>query len=137
MPGMLITNLYGWILKYCFLVFLQFFQEKEFMERALICPRLKQKKINKNMIISGHQPEYLPYLGFFYKMVKADRFILVDNIQFSKGDFQNRNRIRAASDPRGWAWLTVPVVTSGKGYQKIDEIEIDNSTPWARLHWKA
>mgnify|MGYP001586040716 CR=1 FL=1 len=89
------------------------------------------------MIISAHQPEYLPYVGFFYKMAVVDEFILVDSIQFSKGGFQNRNRIRTASDPRGWAWLTVPVITSGKGYQKINEVEIDNSVPWARQHWKA
>mgnify|MGYP001571390196 CR=1 FL=1 len=88
------------------------------------------------MIISAHQPEYLPYPGFFYKMAKADKFILTDHVQFSTGDFLNRNRIRTASDQRGWAWLTVPVVTSGKGYQKINEVEIDNSTPWARQHWK-
>lgn len=88
------------------------------------------------MIISAHQPEYLPYLGFFYKMAKADKFILVDHVQFYHGSFQNRNRIRTASNPQGWLWLTVPVVTSDKGYQKINEVEIDNSTPWARQHWK-
>lgn len=89
------------------------------------------------MIISAHQPEYLPYLGFFYKMAKADKFVLVDYIQFSTGGFQNRNRIRSASDNRGWAWLTVPVISSGKGYQKISDVEIDNSVNWGRQHWKA
>ncbi len=89
------------------------------------------------MIISAHQPEYLPYLGFFYKMAKADKFVLVDHIQFSTGGFQNRNRIRTNSDPKGWAWLTVPVISSGKGYQKINEVKIDNSIPWGRQHWKA
>lgn len=89
------------------------------------------------MIISAHQPEYLPYLGFFYKMAKADKFILVDKIQFSTGGFQNRNRIRTASDHRGWAWLTVPVISSGRGYQEINEVKIDNSIPWGRQHWKA
>ncbi len=88
------------------------------------------------MIISAHQPEYLPYLGFFYKMANVDRFILVDHIQFSTGGFQNRNRIRTVSDPRGWAWLTVPVIAKGKGFQKINEIKIDNSSSWGRQHWK-
>ena len=87
------------------------------------------------MIISAHQPEYLPYLGFFYKMAKADKFILVDHVQYYDGSFQNRNRIRA-SNSQGWLWLTVPVITSGRGYQKINEVEIDNSVPWARQHWK-
>ena len=95
------------------------------------------KKIKKTkMIISAHQPEYLPYLGFFYKMAKADKFVLVDHVQFYDGSFQNRNKIRTASIPQGWLWLTVPVATSGKGYQKISEVEIDNSVPWARQHWK-
>lgn len=88
------------------------------------------------MIISAHQPEYLPYIGFFYKMAMVDKFILVDHIQFSTGGFQNRNKIRT-SDSQGWAWLTVPVITSGKGHQKISEVKIDNSIPWARQHWKA
>ena len=88
------------------------------------------------MIISAHQPEYLPYLGFFYKMAKADEFILADHLQFSKKDFLNRNRIRTNANPQGWAWLTVPVITNKKGYQKINEIEIDNSTLWAKKHWQ-
>lgn len=70
-------------------------------------------------------------------MSKVDKFILVDHVQFSTKGFQNRNRIRTSSDPRGWAWLTVPVITSDKGPQKISEVKIDNSTPWARQHWKA
>lgn len=88
------------------------------------------------MIISAHQPEYLPYLGFFYKMAKADKFILADHLQFSKKDFLNRNRIRTNSNSQGWVWLTVPIITHGRGYQKINEIEINNSTPWAKKHWQ-
>jgi len=87
------------------------------------------------MILSAHQPEYLPYLGFFYKMAKADMFVLADHLQFSKKDFLNRNRIRVNS-PEGRAWLTVPVTTHGKGQQKINEIQIDNSTSWGKKHWQ-
>lgn len=88
------------------------------------------------MIISAHQPEYLPYTGFFYKMAKADTFVLADHLQFSKKDFLNRNRIRTNANPQGWVWLTVPVLLHGKGYQKINEIEIDNSTLWGKKHWQ-
>lgn len=88
------------------------------------------------MILSAHQPEYLPYLGFFYKMAKADTFILADHLQFSKKDFLNRNRIRTHANASGWSWLTVPVLLHGKGYQKINEIEIDNSIDWAKKHWQ-
>jgi hypothetical protein len=87
------------------------------------------------MIIAAHQPEYLPYLGFFYKMAKADKFILADHLQFSKKDFLNRNRIRTNANSQGWVWLTVPIIHKS-GYQKINEIEIDNSTPWAKKHWQ-
>ena len=51
------------------------------------------------MILVGHQPEYLPYIGFFNKIIHADKFVLVDNIQFNKISWQNRNKIRTVS---GW-----------------------------------
>jgi len=86
------------------------------------------------MILSGHQPEYLPYPGFFYKMLKADKFILVDHVQFEKKNFQNRNKIQIRD---GSIWLTVPVITKGKRFQKINEVEINNELPWAENHWKA
>jgi len=88
------------------------------------------------MILAGHQPEYLPYLGFFYKVAKADKFIFVDHVQFLKKSFQNRNRIRTAPGSNGWTWLTVPVITKGKRFQKINEVAIDNSTSWGEKHWK-
>jgi len=88
------------------------------------------------LIVVGHQPNYLPYLGFFDKASRCDRFVLVDNTQFVKrGPFGwiHRNRIRT---PQGSAWLTVPVRTSGKYHQRIDEAEIDHDLPWARKHWR-
>ena len=88
------------------------------------------------MTLTGHQPEYLPYLGFFYKLAKADKFIFVDHVQYLKKSFQNRNRIRTAPGSNGWTWLTIPVITKGRRYQGINEVEIDNSTPWAEKHWK-
>lgn len=91
------------------------------------------------MILTGHQPNYLPYAGFFHKVARADRFLIVDNVQFVKrGTFgwMHRNRIRTNS-PQGWDWLSVPVLTKGKYTQKISEAAIDNSLPWARKHWRA
>jgi hypothetical protein len=88
------------------------------------------------MILVGHQPEYLPYIGFFHKASKADKFIFVDHVQFLKKSFQNRNRIRVAPGLNGWSWLTVPVITKGKRFQRINEVEIDNSTQWGKKHWK-
>jgi len=89
------------------------------------------------MILVAHQPEYLPYLGFFYKAMKADKFILVDHVQFERDDFQNRNRIRTGPGSDGWVWLSVPVITKNKSFQKINEVRIDNSRYWAKKHWKS
>src|SRR5438132_11468270 len=59
------------------------------------------------MIVTIHQPNYLPYLGFFHKMANADVLVLYDTAQYSKQlGFHNRNRIKT---PQGAQWLTVPV----------------------------
>ena len=91
------------------------------------------------MILTGHQPNYLPYAGFFHKIATADRFMLVDNVQFVKrGTFgwMHRNRIRTGS-PRGWDWLSVPVLTKGRYTQKVSEAVIDPAVTWARKHWRS
>ena len=81
------------------------------------------------MIVSIHQPNYLPYLGIFHKMLRSDVFVLYDTAQFSKNDFHNRNRIKTPKGPR---WLTVPVRSPGK--KAIRDVEIDDSVPWAKKH---
>ena len=84
------------------------------------------------MIITIHQPQYLPWLGYFDKARQADVFILLDNVQFKKNEWQNRNRIRT---PQGWQWLTVPVYHEFG--EKINEVKIDNKIPWRSHHQKA
>lgn len=86
------------------------------------------------MIVSGHQPQYLPYLGYFHKIFKCDIFMLVDHVQYKKKEWQNRNRIRT---PTGWMLLSVPVLTRGKFYQSIKQVRINNNTRWKDKHWKA
>ncbi len=58
------------------------------------------------MRITIHQPEHMPWLGFFHKINMADVYVVLDNVQFSKNYFQNRNKVRT---PDGWTWVTVPV----------------------------
>ncbi|MBW2558001.1 MAG: WbqC family protein [Deltaproteobacteria bacterium] len=77
------------------------------------------------MIISVHQPQYLPWLGYFDKINTADIFVLLDNVQFKKNEWQNRNKIKTAN---GWQWLTVPVMY--KYPQSIKEVEINNKDKW-------
>jgi len=83
-------------------------------------------------ILTAHQPQYLPWLGFFDKMDHADVFVLLDNVQFKKNEWQNRNRIRTSD---GWQWLTVPV--RHRFPQNIAEVEIDGRTAWTRKHLQA
>ncbi|KJU82054.1 WbqC-like protein family [Candidatus Magnetobacterium bavaricum] len=85
------------------------------------------------MILVGHQPEYIPWISFFGKLTMADCFMIVDNVQFNKKYFQNRVRIRNAN---GWSWLTVPIITKNRFYQRINEVVIDSTTNWQRKHWK-
>lgn len=84
-------------------------------------------------IVAIHQPEWLPWLGFLDKLRQCDVFVLLDQVQFEKHYYQNRNRVRTAT-PRGWTWLTVPVRTKGRFGQPIGEVEIDYATDWRRTH---
>ena len=59
------------------------------------------------MIVTIHQPEHLPWLGFFDKVRQADVYVILDNTQFRKNYFQNRNKIRTKS---GWSWVVIPVL---------------------------
>jgi hypothetical protein len=77
------------------------------------------------------QPGYLPWLGFFDQLHRADVFVYYDDVQFDKHGWRNRNRIKTQTGP---SWLTVPVRHGGKGFQTILNVEIDVRTPWARKH---
>jgi hypothetical protein len=84
------------------------------------------------MILAVHQPQYLPWLGYFDKLDRADVFCFLDNVQYKKNEWQNRNRIKSAA---GWQWLTVPV--SYRFPQLIIEVSINNTTNWRRKHLQA
>lgn len=89
------------------------------------------------MILTGHQPQYLPYLGFFYKVMCADVLILVDHVQYGKKQFQNRNKIRTDHGSEGWTWLTVPVFTHSRFNQRICEVKINNELDWRKKHLRS
>jgi hypothetical protein len=77
------------------------------------------------MIVAVHQPQYLPWLGYFAKIESADVFVLLDSVQFKKNEWQNRNRIKTAA---GWQWMTVPVTYQFP--QRIREVAVDNRQRW-------
>jgi hypothetical protein len=81
--------------------------------------------------VSIHQPEFLPWLGLIDKLRQSEVAVLLDSVQFRKNYFQNRNRIRSAT---GTAWLSVPVLTSGRSEQTIREVRICNQRQWRRKH---
>jgi len=84
------------------------------------------------MIVSIHQPAYLPWLGYFDKIARSNLFIWLDTVQFQKSSFQNRNRILSHNGP---LWLTVPVRTAGVLYDTpLNAIEIDNTRNWQSKH---
>lgn len=83
-------------------------------------------------IIAAHQPNFLPNLGFFYKMQQADNFVLITNIQFEKHEgWQQRNKIPGVNND---IWLTVPVL--GSQNQRLKEVKINNQSNWFRKHKK-
>jgi hypothetical protein len=77
------------------------------------------------MIVAVHQPQYLPWLGYFDKIDRADVFVLLDTVQYKKNEWQNRNRIKTAAGPQ---WLTVPVTY--RFPQRISEAGINHRERW-------
>jgi len=86
------------------------------------------------MRIAVHQPQYLPWIGYFHKMMQVDVFVFLDNVQYKKREFQNRNKIKTANGP---IWLTVPVITKGRFHQRVKDVEINNTERWREKHFEA
>lgn len=78
------------------------------------------------------QSAYVPWKGYFDLLSAADDFIIYDEVQFSKGDWRNRNRIITSGK---LVWLTIPVKTSGLLLQAIDTVEASD-LHWAEHHWR-
>jgi len=79
------------------------------------------------------QSNYIPWKGYFDLISFVDEFILYDDVQFTKNDWRNRNKIKT---PDGLKWLTIPVISAGKSSQKINETQIYRND-WMQKHWKS
>lgn len=79
------------------------------------------------------QSSYVPWKGYFDIIGSVDEFILYDDAQYSKNGWRNRNRIKTRE---GTAWLTIPVLGTGRFGQRIREVEIGDPR-WAEKHWKS
>jgi hypothetical protein len=86
---------------------------------------------SRGTIAAIHQPNYIPWLGYFFKIAHSDKFVFLDIAAYSCGSFVNRNSIKT---PNGSAWLTIPVLKSGRFGQLISEVETSDIQPWARRH---
>jgi hypothetical protein len=83
------------------------------------------------VILTAHQPVYLPWLGLFHKIALADRFCIFDIAQYQKKDFNNRNKIKTHSGP---IWLSVPVESKDHFSKTLAQIKILNNG-WNRKHF--
>lgn len=85
------------------------------------------------MIVSINQPAYLPWLGYFERIATSDLHIVLDQVQFEKNSFTNRNKVRTKE---GSTWLTVPLATKGRfGGMAINTLEFAANEPWQKKHW--
>jgi hypothetical protein len=76
---------------------------------------------------------YIPWKGYFDLINGVDEFILYDDLQYTKRDWRNRNRIKT---PAGSAWLTIAVKAKGRYLQKIRDTMV-HDRKWSERHWKS
>ena len=78
------------------------------------------------------QSNYIPWKGYFDLINIVDEFILYDDMQYTRRDWRNRNKIKT---PQGLQWLTIPVEIKGKFFQKIKDTKITDKK-WNIKHWR-
>lgn len=83
--------------------------------------------------VAIHQPNYLPWAGYFAKIARADVFVLLDTVPFTKNSWQNRVQVKGSGGP---LWLTQPVLTSGRSGQATRDVEFPRDDPWRVKHVK-
>jgi hypothetical protein len=83
------------------------------------------------MIITIHQPNLFPWLGFFDKMLQADIFVLLDTVPYTKGGYQNRTQIKG---PNGIKWMTIPVISNGRLGQSTNDVLMVPQQYWRKNH---
>lgn len=85
------------------------------------------------MVLTAHQPVYLPWLGLFHKIALADLFCYFDIVQYQKKDYNNRNKIKTKN---GELWLSVPVQSKNHFEKNVSEILIIQNE-WVKKHIKS
>jgi hypothetical protein len=90
------------------------------------------------MRVVCQQPNYLPWLGYFEQIARADSFVFLDNVQWIRQGRQHRTRLpgNTPTTSQDKNWLTVPVRSHGHRERVFREMEIDKERPWAKQHWQ-
>lgn len=83
------------------------------------------------MIVTIHQPDFLPWLGFFHRWAMSEKYIVLDDVQFIRRGWHHRDKIKT---PGGVKWLTVPVKKKGKFDQLIKDVRLEDGEGWRRMH---
>jgi hypothetical protein len=99
------------------------------MERISVPAVFPPPPRNKRVAIL--QSNYIPWKGYFDLIRSVDEFILFDEVQYTRRDWRNRNRIKTQRETQ---WLTIPVQVKGKYLQTIQETMIED-TAWSQRHW--
>ena len=81
------------------------------------------------MVISIHQPEHFPYMGYFQKMAKADLFVILDNVNYRKNYYQNRNKFLNTNNVE--EWFSVPVEKDATK-KWIKDVVVSTSLDWRK-----
>jgi hypothetical protein len=89
-----------------------------------------QKRAEKKVAIL--QSNYIPWKGYFDMIASVDEFILYDDVQYTRRDWRNRNKIKTPDGPQ---WITIPVSVKGRFFQSIRDTVIDDSS-WSLQHWE-
>lgn len=82
------------------------------------------------MKVAIHQPNYLPWAGYFKKMAASDVFVILDTVQFSRDSFTQRTKIRTKD---GWMWLTIPIEKSHY-FKLIKDVPLPQDNKWRKKH---
>lgn len=83
------------------------------------------------MIVAIHQPNYLPWPGYFVKMAMCDTFVFLDHVQYNRTGYTRRTRIRRSNESD--QWLTVPLVKHSD-YSAIKDLKMVEHTIWTEKH---
>jgi hypothetical protein len=83
-------------------------------------------------LVTMHQPNYVPWIGFFSKVAQSSCLVLMDTFQYTKDGIIHRNKIRTNT---GTGYLTIPI-SKDFSRAKIKDVELPSDRKWQAVHWQ-